>query len=90
MNTDIWNYLSQTEKPILLYGMGNGADEIIAQLKIKNKEISGVFASDAFVRGQNFKSFPVLTYDKAKKIFENFIVLTAFGTGDANVIDNIK
>lgn len=90
MKTDIWNYLSQTEKPILLYGMGNGGDEIIAQLKTKNKEISGVFASDTFVRGQNFKSFPVLTYDKAKEIFGNFIVLTAFGTGDANVIDNIK
>ena len=90
MKTDIWNYLSQTEKPILLYGMGNGGDEIIAQLKTKNKEISGVFASDTFVRGQNFKSFPVLTYEKAKEIFGNFIVLTAFGTGDANVIDNIK
>ena len=90
MQTDIWEYLSTQTKPILLYGMGNGADQIITQLKTKNKEISGVFASDEFVRGQNFNGFPVMTYENAKKIFENFIVLTAFGTSDSKVIANIK
>lgn len=90
MQNDIWTYLSEQTKPILLYGMGNGADEIISQLKTKNKHISGVFASENFVRGQFFRGFEVLTYEKAKKIFKNFIVLTAFGTTDETVINNIK
>ena len=45
--TDIplWDYLKSAKKPILLYGMGNGADKIINTLKcvscllIKKKEI---------------------------------------------------
>ncbi len=90
MKTDIWEYLSTQSKPILLYGMGNGASGIIAQLKTKNKEISGIFASEDFVRGQIFMGFPVMTYEKANEIFKNFIVLTAFGTQDDKVIENIK
>ena len=27
---DLWTYLSKAQKPILIYGMGNGADKIIA------------------------------------------------------------
>lgn len=90
MQTDIWKYLSKQNKPILLYGMGNGAEEIITQLKKYNKTISGVFASDGFVRGQHFKGYEVLDYKTAKQKFRDFIVLTAFGTTDKAVIENIK
>lgn len=88
--SDLWNYLSKTEKPILLYGMGNGADEIIERLKKENKQISGVFASDGFVRGQYFHGYPILTYNQAKSKFSDFLVLTAFGTSVKDVIENIK
>ena len=27
---DLWRYLAATEKKILLYGMGNGADKILS------------------------------------------------------------
>ena len=27
---DLWQYLSETDKPIVMYGMGNGADKILA------------------------------------------------------------
>ncbi len=88
--SDLWNYLAKTEKPILLYGMGNGADEIIDRLKKENKQISGIFASDGFVRGQYFHGYPILTYNQAKSKFSDFLVLTAFGTSQKEVIDNIK
>ena len=26
---DLWSYLSETTKPIVLYGMGDGADKIL-------------------------------------------------------------
>ena len=29
---DLWQYLARTSKPIVLYGMGDGADKILAVL----------------------------------------------------------
>ena len=86
----LWSYLKTTGKPILLYGMGNGADRIIAQLNACGLKISGVFASDDFVRGQFFHGFEVITYKKAKEIFGVFIVLTSFGTSRQEVMGNIE
>lgn len=89
MQADIWNYLKHSEKPILLYGMGNGAELIIERLSVDNVNISGVFASDEFVRGQSFHGFPVLTYRQAEEIFGDFIILTAFGTSDPDMVKKI-
>ena len=30
---ELWQYLKNADKPIVLYGMGNGADKIIAVLE---------------------------------------------------------
>lgn len=89
MQTDIWKRLKRCQKPILLYGMGNGADSIIKRLKKENIEVSGVFASDDFVRGQTFRGMQVLNYKTAKEVFKNFIVLVAFGTSDSEIIERI-
>lgn len=89
MQTDLWKRLKNAEKPILLYGMGNGADAVIKRLKKENLSISGVFASDEFVRGQSFHGFRVLTYKEAKETYRDFIVLTAFGTTDPSVIEKM-
>ena len=48
-------------RPVYLYGMGNGADKILRYLTSLGLRVSGVFASDAFVRGQSFHGFPVWT-----------------------------
>ena len=50
-NIDIWQYLRSTDRPIVLYGMGNGAEAVLAQLERIGKRAVGVFASDGFVRG---------------------------------------
>ena len=47
----VWEYLSRTEKPILLYGMGDGADKILRVFSDYGIVCSGIFASDEFVRG---------------------------------------
>ena len=28
-NIDLWSYLSTTDKAVVMYGMGNGADKIL-------------------------------------------------------------
>ena len=87
---DIWQSLKETDKPILLYGTGNGADKILAELQRYDVEISGVFASDGFVRERFYKGFKVLSLDKAEDIFKDFLVLFAFGSSRSEVLDNIK
>ena len=55
--TDLWHYLkSQADsgRPILLYGMGNGADKIIAVCEAYGIPVADFFASDGFVRGHSF------------------------------------
>lgn len=88
--TDLWNYLKTASKPILLYGMGDGADKIISVLNRYGIKISGVFASDGFVRKKIFHGFEVCDYTTAKSRFGDMIVLLCFGTPLGSVIDNIK
>lgn len=86
----MWDYLSKTKKPILLYGMGDGADKIANVLEKRQTKISGVFANDGFVRGQSFRGFPVLTYRQAEETFGSFIALLCYGTHREEVIKQIQ
>ena len=88
--SDMWKHLSITEKPILMYGMGNGADKILAELERRGIEVADFFASDGFVRGHHFHGKRVLSYSEAKEKYGSFIVLLAFGSSLDDVIDNIK
>ena len=90
MKTDLWNYLKTTKKPIVLYGMGNGADKIIKVLESRGIAIKGVFASDGFVRKKFFHGFELISYNEAKEQFQDMIVLLCFGSALPDVIENIK
>ena len=83
---DLWHTLTQTDRPILLYGMGNGADKIISVLHEKGVSISGVFASDGFVRGQCFHQMTVMGATKALTRYPDAIVLLAFGSAREDVL----
>ncbi len=87
---DLWNYLKTTQKPIVLYGMGNGADKIISVLNMYDIKVSGVFASDGFVREKFFHGFKVTNYKTAKENFGDMIVLVCFGSSLPDVLANIK
>ncbi|MDO4608805.1 MAG: FkbM family methyltransferase [Clostridia bacterium] len=87
---DLWNYLKDTNKPIVLYGMGNGADKIISVLNRYGIKLSGVFASDGFVRKKTFHEFDVLPYSMLKRQLGDMIVLLCFGTALPDVIDDIN
>lgn len=86
----MWNYLKQANRPIVIYGMGNGADKIIDTLSSYGLSPVGVFASDDFVRGQVFRGFTVQKYSDLKEKFPDMIVLVAFGTFRDEVLENIK
>ena len=90
MEQDLWQYLKQTQKPIVLYGMGNGADKIINTLEAFNIKFQGVFASDGFVRKKLFHGFEISSYSALKEKFGKMIVLLCFGSSLPEVIENIK
>lgn len=87
---DLWQYLQRAEKPILLYGMGKGAESIHNRLRERGIGIDGIFASDGFVRGHSFLGHKVLSYGEARDLFGEMIVLLAFGSSLPPVLDNIK
>lgn len=89
--TDLWSYLSQTPKNIVMYGMGNGADKILSVCQNYGIEIKDFFASDGFVRGHSFHGKTVLSYSdvKAKYGEENIIVLLSFASSLPDVLENI-
>ncbi len=90
MLVDLWENLKSENRPIVLYGMGNGADKILNVCESKGIKISGVFASDGFVREKTFRGFKICDYKTAKENFGDMVVLVCFGTGRDEVLNNIK
>ncbi len=89
MKKELWEYLKTTDKPILLYGMGNGADKIINVLESKGIEYKGVFASDGFVRDKLFHGKKIMSYSEAKEKYPEMIVLLCFGSARDDVRQNV-
>ncbi len=91
IDIDMWQYLSQSRKKIVMYGMGNGADKILRVCEKKEIEVCDFFASDGFVRGHSFHGKRVLSYSEAKEKYgaENMIVLLSFASALPEVIENI-
>lgn len=91
MTRDLWEYLANTDKPIVMYGMGNGADKILNVCSSKNIEIKDFFASDGFVRGHSFHGKRVLSYSEVKEKYGNgnFIVLLSFASSLPDVMKTI-
>ena len=90
MERDLWENLKKTNKPIVLYGMGNGADKIVSVLESEEIEFKGIFASDGFVRKKQVYGLPIESYSALKDRFGEMIVLLSFGTHRAEVMENIK
>lgn len=90
MIVDLWENLKNETRPIVLYGMGNGADKILNVCESKGITISGVFASDGFVKNKTFRGFKITDYKTAKETFGNMVVLVCFGSGRDDVLQNIK
>lgn len=88
ISADLWEYLSATRKTVVMYGMGNGADKILAVCERYGIEIADFFASDGFVRGHSFHGKTVLSYSAVKEKYgaENIIILLSFGSSLPDVL----
>ncbi len=86
----LWERLQSTQKPIVLYGMGDGALKIMRILKEKNIPLAGIFASDDFARNHTFQGFPVRTLAQTLEQFGEVVILLAFGTQRPELMDYLK
>lgn len=88
----LWERLRVTEKTVVMYGMGNGADKILSVCERYGVTVSDFFASDGFVRGHSFHGKRVLSYSEVKDKYgaENIIVLLSFASSLPDVLENFK
>lgn len=86
---DIWTSLKHSQNPILIYGMGNGADKIISVFERYGIEYSDIFASDGFVRGHSYRGKRVLSYSEACEKYGTFDIVISFGSRLPDVMDKI-
>lgn len=86
---NVWDNLKNADKPVILYGMGLGAEKIMDTLASYDIEVSDIFASDEFVRGHSFRGFKVLTYSEVCQKYEDFNVVLCFASRLDTVIEKI-
>lgn len=87
--TPLIENLKNTHKPILLYGMGNGADMIIKVLESYGISYEDTFASDGFVRGHSFHDKRVLSFSEAKEKYGDFVIIVTFAVHDDKTMNFI-
>lgn len=83
-----WYTLKDINKPVFIYGTGNGADKIIDILDHVGVPVDGIFASDGFVRNRSFRGFHVRSYSDVRQEYgDDIIIIAAFGSTLPEVID---
>lgn len=89
-NICVWDVLKNAEKPIILYGMGNGADKVLDEFNKRNIACHGVMASDDFVRYQNFRGFTVKKMSDFEEELDDFVVALCFASSLPDVMEHIR
>ncbi|MBR6728124.1 MAG: FkbM family methyltransferase [Clostridia bacterium] len=86
---DLFERLQSETRPILLYGMGNGADKILDEMEKRGIPASGVFASDGFARGNLFRGMRVQSYSEIRSQYKSgeCVILLAFGSSRPEVLE---
>lgn len=88
--TSVWDFLKADGKPIVLYGMGDGADKVLRAFERFSLKASAVMASDDFVRGQSFHGFTVKKLSQLEKELGEFNIALCFASQIDEVMNTIK
>jgi FkbM family methyltransferase len=84
---DVWDILAEEKRPIVVYGMGNGADKLIRRFEKYGIVISDIFASDGFVRGHSFHGLRVKSFSEIKDEYKDFVIVLSFASNKRDVIE---
>lgn len=87
----LWEYLGGTDKKIVLYGMGDGAEKIKSVLDGLGIPVADIMASDEFVRGHSFLGYRVKKLSEIEELYgDDFIILVCFGSQLPDVMEHIR
>ncbi len=86
-DSDFWTDIAAKNKPVVMYGMGNGADKILKRLSERGVTVSDFFASDEFVRGHSFHGKTVLRFSDILQKYDDFSILLSFGSNIPSVLE---
>lgn len=86
----LFEVLKRETRPIIIYGMGNGADKIIDICEEKNIKIQDIFASDEYVRGHSFRGFKVKKYSEICELYPQAVILLAFAVFKDDLMKKIE
>ncbi|MBQ3330069.1 MAG: FkbM family methyltransferase [Ruminococcus sp.] len=87
---NVWTALEECTQPIVLYGMGNGADKVLDAFEKRNIRAAGVMASDDFCRYQEYRGFTVKKESDFEREFGSFTVALCFGSSLPDVMQHIR
>lgn len=88
--TSVWDFFKNTDKPIILYGMGDGADKVLNEFDKLGIKPHGVMASDDFVRYQSFRGFTVKKLSDFEQELDSFVIALCFASQLPDVMAHIK
>lgn len=89
-DTGVWQALKNSRKPVVLYGMGDGADKVLSAFEHYGICAAAVMASDEFVRGQQFHGFTVKKLSQLEEEFGDFVIALCFASQLPEVMQTIK
>lgn len=86
----VWDTLTHTDLPIVMYGTGDGADKIINVMETLGIPLTAIFVSDDFYRGQMFRGHQVTTLSALEKQYSDFIIVVAFGSHLPEILERVR
>ena len=85
--SDVWDTLKEEKRPIVVYGMGNGADKLFRRFEKYGISVADIFASDGFVRGQSFRGLKVKSFSEIKASYSDFVIVLSFASAKPDVVN---
>lgn len=87
---NVWESVRECGLPVVLYGMGNGADMVMDTLDEIGVPVADIFASDEFVRGHSFRGHKVLKYSEVCEKYDDFCIVLCFAVHDEPTLRRIR
>ena len=87
---DVWDKLADEKRPIVVYGMGNGADKLFRRFEKYGISVAEVFASDGFVRGHSYRGYKVKSFSEIKATYPEFVIVLSFASNRREVVEMLS
>lgn len=75
---DVWTILKNENRPVVMYGTGDGADKLFRIFDEYGIVVSDIFVSDEFFREREFHGYRVKRYSDIKREYDDPVIVLSF------------